>query len=127
MNTNKSELPGGLSNRDPFNKKRAGHKGVDLASRTGNKIQVKANGKVTRVQFSNKGYGNNVTIDHGNGFVTKYAHLHKIYVKKGDYLKIDDIIGEVGNTGRSTGPHLHYEILYQGHPVDPMPFMQIKL
>ncbi|MBE6452802.1 MAG: hypothetical protein E7012_04865 [Alphaproteobacteria bacterium] len=113
--------------KDPFNKKRAGHKGVDLASRTGNKIQVKANGKVTRVQFSNKGYGNNVTIDHGNGFVTKYAHLHKIYVKKGDYLKIDDIIGEVGNTGRSTGPHLHYEILYQGHPVDPMPFMQIKL
>ena len=84
-------------------------------------------GRVTRVQYSNKGYGNNVIIDHGNGFVTKYAHLHKIYVKKGDYLKLDDIIGEVGNTGRSTGPHLHYEILYKGQPVDPLPFMQAKI
>ena len=69
--------------KDPFNKKKAGHKGVDLASRTGNKIQVKARGKVTRVQHSNRGYGNNIIVDHGNGFVTKYAHLHKIYVKKG--------------------------------------------
>ena len=50
-----------------------------------------------------------------------------IYVKKGDSLKINDTIGEVGNTGRSTGPHLHYEILYQGHPIDPLPFMQVKL
>lgn len=113
--------------KDPFNKKKAGHKGVDLASRTGNKIQIKAEGKVTRVQYSNRGYGNNVIVDHGNGFITKYAHLHKIYVKKGDYLKINDIIGEVGNTGRSTGPHLHYEILYQNRPVDPLPFMQVKL
>ena len=112
---------------DPFNKKKAGHKGVDLASRTGNKILTKAQGRVTRVQYSNKGYGNNVIIDHGNGFVTKYAHLHKIYVKKGDYLKKDDTIGEVGNTGRSTGPHLHYEILFQGRPVEPMPFMQAKI
>lgn len=113
--------------QDPFNKKKAGHKGVDLASRTGNKILVKARGKVTRVQYSNRGYGNNVIIDHGNGFVTKYAHLHKIYVKKGDYLEVDTPLGEVGNTGRSTGPHLHYEILYQGHPVDPMPFIQAKI
>ena len=66
-------------------------------------------------------------VDHGNGFKTRYAHMHKIYVKKGDYLKIDDTIGEVGNTGRSTGPHLHYEVLYQGRPVDPMPFMQAKI
>ncbi len=112
---------------DPFNRKRAGHKGVDLASRTGNKIQVKAEGKVIKVQYSTKGYGNNVTVDHGNGFTTKYAHLHKIYVKKGEHLKTNDIIGEVGNTGRSTGPHLHYEIIYQGQPVDPLPFMQVKL
>ena len=76
---------------------------------------------------SNRGYGNYVAIDHGNGFETRYAHLHKIYVKKGDYLKLDDIIGEVGNTGRSTGPHLHYEILYKGQPVDPLPFMQAKI
>lgn len=112
---------------DPFNKRPAGHKGVDLASRTGNKIKVMAQGKVVKVKHSNKGYGNLVVVDHGNGFVTKYAHLHKIYVKNGDHIKANDAIGEVGSTGRSTGPHLHYEILYRGHPVDPMPFMQAKL
>ena len=112
---------------DPFNKRPAGHKGIDLASRTGNKIKTMAKGKVTRVKYSNKGYGNLVEIDHGNGFLTKYAHLHKIYVKEGDYLTVDDTVGEVGSTGRSTGPHLHYEILYRGHPVDPMPFMLAKI
>ncbi len=112
---------------DPFNKRPTGHKGVDLASRTGNKIRTMAKGKVVRTRHSNKGYGNLVEIDHGNGFKTKYAHLHKIYVQQGDYLDIEDVIGEVGSTGRSTGPHLHYEILYQGHPVDPMPFMQAKI
>lgn len=112
---------------DPFNKRRAGHKGIDLASRTGNKIKAPAKGKVIKARISNKGYGNLVEVDHGNGFVTKYAHLHKIYVKKGDYLNVDDAIGEVGSTGRSTGPHLHYEILYQNRPVDPMPFMQAKV
>ncbi len=112
---------------DPFNKRRAGHKGIDLASRTGNKIKVPARGRVVRTRISNKGYGNLVDIDHGNGFKTRYAHLHKIYVKEGDYLEVDDAIGEVGNTGRSTGPHLHYEILYQNHPVDPLPFMQAKI
>lgn len=112
---------------DPFNKKKTGHKGVDLASRTGNKIQVMAKGRVIKTQHSNKGYGNEVIVDHGNGFQTRYAHMHKIYVKKGDYLKINDTIGEVGSTGRSTGPHLHYEVIYRGQVVDPMPFIQAKL
>lgn len=110
---------------DPFKKSKARHKGIDLASRTGNKIQTKAPGKVTRSEFTN-GYGNLVVIDHGNGFQTKYAHLHKIYVKKGDVVKYDDAIGEVGSTGRSTGPHLHYEIVYRGVSVNPMPFMKAK-
>lgn len=112
---------------DPFNRKAAGHKGIDLASRTGNKIRVMAKGRVTKVEHSNRGYGNLVVIDHGNGFSTKYAHLSKIYVKEGENLKANTAVGEVGSTGRSTGPHLHYEILYQGRPVDPMPFMQAKL
>ena len=112
---------------DPFNKRAATHKGIDLASRQGNKIKVMAKGKVVKTQHSNKGYGNLVVVDDGNGCTTKYAHMHKIYVKNGDYLEINDAVGEVGNTGRSTGPHLHYEILYQGHPVDPMPFMQAKI
>lgn len=111
---------------DPFNKKKTGHKGVDLASRTGNKISVMAKGKVIKTEHNSRGYGNNVVVDHGNGFQTRYAHMHKIYVKKGDYLNINDTIGEVGSTGRSTGPHLHYEVIYQGHPVDPMPFIQAK-
>ena len=110
---------------DPFRRSKAYHKGVDLASRTGNKILVKAAGKVTRADFAN-GYGNLVIINHGNGFETKYAHLHKIYVKKGQTVKYNDVIGEVGSTGRSTGPHLHYEVLYRGVSVNPMPFIQAK-
>lgn len=110
---------------DPFKGSKARHKGVDLASRTGNKIRVKASGKVTRSEFTN-GYGNLVVVDHGNGFQTKYAHLHKIYVKKGATVAYDDVIGEVGSTGRSTGPHLHYEVLYRGVSVNPMPFIKAK-
>lgn len=110
---------------DPFKATKASHKGIDLASRTGNKIKTQAKGKITRAEVAG-GYGKLVEINHGNGFVTKYAHLHKIYVKKGDYVEYNQAIGEVGNTGRSTGPHLHYEILYQGRPVNPMPFMKAK-
>ena len=113
------------SRPDPFQNKKAYHKGIDLASRTGNKIKTQASGKVTRAEVAG-GYGNLVVVDHGNGFVTKYAHLHKIYVKKGDKVDYNQALGEVGNTGRSTGPHLHYEILYQGRPVNPMPFLKAK-
>ena len=111
---------------DPFNKKQARHKGVDLASRTGNKIKTMAKGKVTRAEYAG-GYGNLVEVDHGNGFKTKYAHMNKIYVKKGEHLEAGDVVGEVGSTGRSTGPHLHYEVLYRGIQVDPMPFMKAKI
>ena len=111
---------------DPFKKTKAYHKGVDLAARTGNKIKVMAEGKVTRAG-NVAGYGKMVEVDHGNGFKTKYAHMHKIYVEKGQYVRVGDAIGEVGSTGRSTGPHLHYEILYKGHDVDPMPFMKAKI
>lgn len=111
---------------DPFKKTKAYHKGVDLAARTGNKIKVMAEGKVVRAGTAS-GYGKLVEIDHGNGFKTKYGHMHKIYVKKGQYVEAGDVVGEVGSTGRSTGPHLHYEILYKGYDVDPMPFMKAKI
>lgn len=110
---------------DPFKKTKAYHKGIDFAGRTGNKIRVMAKGKVTKSEYSTS-YGNLVVIDHGNGFVTKYAHMNKAYVQKGQYVENGDAIGEVGSTGRSTGPHLHYEILYQGKDVDPMPFVKAK-
>ncbi len=111
---------------DPLQGGKANHKGIDLASRTGNKIRVKAKGKVLRAMQNNGGYGKFVEVDHQNGFKTKYGHLHKIYVKAGDAVDIDDVLGEVGNTGRSTGPHLHYEVLYQGHPVNPLAFIKAK-
>lgn len=111
---------------DPFNKKSAAHKGVDLASNTGNKVKTMAKGKVVRSDW-NGGYGRYIEIDHGNGFKTKYAHLNKSYVKKGQYVAQNEAIGEVGSSGRSTGPHLHYEILYNGATVDPMAFIKIQL
>jgi len=110
---------------DPFKRSKATHKGVDLASRAGNQIRTKAKGKVIRSEFTS-GYGNLVVIDHGNGFKTKYAHMRKNYVKKGDFVEYDDVVGEVGSTGRSTGPHLHYEVLYKDRDVDPMPFIKAK-
>ncbi len=111
---------------DPFNKKSATHKGVDLASNKGNKIKTMAKGKVIRSGQSS-GYGILVEIDHGNGFKTRYAHLNRAYVKKGEYVNQGDTIAEVGSSGRSTGPHLHYEVLYNGTPVDPMAFMKVQL
>ena len=110
---------------DPFKKSKATHKGVDLASRTGTKIQIKAPGKVTKADYAN-GYGNVIVVDHGNGFETKYAHLNKMYVKKGQSVKYNEVIGEVGSTGRSTGPHLHYEVVYRGVSVNPMPFIKAR-
>lgn len=108
---------------DPFNTKRARHKGIDLASNKGNKVKTMADGIVTKSGWGS-GYGKVIEIDHGNGFKTKYAHLNAIYVKKGEEVKNGQAIGEVGSTGRSTGPHLHYEILYEGVPLDPLVFMK---
>ena len=110
---------------DPFNSRSAIHKGVDLASNKGNKIKTMAEGKVVRA-FYNGGYGKFIEIDHGNGFKTKYGHLNAIYVKKGQDVKVGQAIGEVGSTGRSTGPHLHYEILYDGVHMNPMVFIKAK-
>ena len=107
---------------DPFNNKSATHKGLDMASHKGNIIRVCADGKVTRAKWMT-GYGQILEIDHGNGFKTKYAHLNKMYVKKGQNVLKGDKIGEVGSTGRSTGPHLHYEVLFNGINVDPGAFI----
>ncbi len=110
---------------DPFNTKRAAHKGVDLASNKGNKIKTMAAGKVIKAGTAN-GYGKVVEIDHGNGFKTKYAHMNAIYVKTGQTVAQGTAVGEVGSTGRSTGPHLHYEVLYNGVHLDPMVFIKAQ-
>lgn len=110
---------------DPINAKSSVHKGVDLASNKGNMVKTMAEGKVIKAGVMS-GYGKVIEIDHGNGFKTKYAHLNAMYVNLGDKVSQGQAIGEVGSTGRSTGPHLHYEVLYEGVNVDPMVFIKAR-
>lgn len=110
---------------DPFQGAPARHEAVDLGGMTGEPVFATAPGKVIRAgQWG--WYGNMVEIDHGLGFRTRYAHMDKLFVSKGDAVRAGDRIGTVGNTGRSTGAHLHYEIRVRGYPVDPMTFIKAK-
>ncbi len=101
----------------------ASHKAVDIAAQTGTPIIAPANGIVIKVTY-NKRFGNLVVISHGDIFKTVYGHLEKVFVKPGDIVKKGDLIGLVGNTGLSTGPHLHYEIWKNGKPVNPMKYLK---
>jgi murein DD-endopeptidase MepM/ murein hydrolase activator NlpD len=102
----------------PFTGKREFHKGLDISAPRGTPVLAPAKGRVVYVGKKG-GYGLTVTIDHGGGLTTKYAHLHGTSVKKGDRIGRGDVIAQVGNTGRSTGPHLHYEVRVNGVPVNP--------
>ena len=104
--------------RDPFLKRRAFHAGMDFKAKTGTRVFAAAKGKVIKAGWSG-GYGRMVEIDHGNGTTTRYAHLSRISVKKGQHVSPDMSIGRVGSSGRSTGPHLHYEIRRYGKAVNP--------
>ncbi len=108
---------------DPFTRSPALHTGLDLHSETGEPVRATANGKVTAAAWSG-GYGKSVDIDHGNGFSTRYAHLSAIGVQVGQTVKAGQVIGKVGTTGRSTGPHLHYETRMWGEAVDPEKFLR---
>lgn len=112
------------SRSDPFNKKIAAHRGLDMSAAIGSRISAPAAGKVIKAEYSG-GYGNLVEIEHDKGFVTRYAHLNKMYVKTGDNVAYNQAIGEVGHTGRATGNHLHYEVLYNGRNVNPLTFINI--
>ncbi len=103
----------------PITGKLQKHTGIDFAARVGKSIYASGNGVVVDVRKSNKGYGNKVTISHGYGYKTLYAHMSSIYVKKGDKIIRGQIIGTVGNTGSSTGPHLHYEVIYNRRKINP--------
>ena len=98
------------------------HTGIDLTARTGTPVYATGNGLIIRADYSSGGYGNMVIISHGFGYETYYAHLSKILVKPGQKVKRGDLIGLVGNTGRSTAPHLHYEVRLNGKPVNPVNF-----
>jgi murein DD-endopeptidase MepM/ murein hydrolase activator NlpD len=107
---------------DPFTGRSALHTGLDFQADTGTPI-VAASGGVVVTQEWHAAYGNMVEVDHGNGLVTRYAHASRVLVKKGDLVKRGQRIAEVGSTGRSTGPHLHFEVLVEGIPQDPQKFL----
>ncbi|MCQ0986184.1 M23 family metallopeptidase [Jiella marina] len=109
---------------DPFLKRRALHAGIDFAVPMGHRIGAAAPGTVVHAGRSG-GYGNMVEIDHGNGITTRYGHMSRINVKKGQVVSRGETIGAVGSTGRSTGPHLHYEIRRDGRAVDPARFFRM--
>ena len=122
-------VPGVLTSRfgwrnDPINDKRAYHRGVDIRGKKGSDVKATANG-IVKLENYDRGNGRYVLVDHGNGFITKYAHLKKNLVKKGDTVERGQVIGLVGNTGRSTGPHVHYEIHYDNKIVNPTRFVRI--
>jgi murein DD-endopeptidase MepM/ murein hydrolase activator NlpD len=108
---------------DPFLGRPAMHTGLDFRASTGDPVRVTANGKVVSSGWAG-GYGRMVEVDHGNGLSTRYGHLSEIDVKVGDVVKIGQVIGLVGSTGRSTGPHLHYETRIDGEAVDPQRFLR---
>ena len=108
---------------DPFLGRPAMHTGLDFRASTGDPVRATANGKVASAGWAG-GYGRMVEIDHGNGLSTRYGHLSEIEVKVGEVVKIGQVIGLVGSTGRSTGPHLHYETRIDGEAVDPQKFLR---
>ncbi|NOJ48050.1 M23 family metallopeptidase [Bradyrhizobium archetypum] len=108
---------------DPFLGRPAMHTGLDFRAATGDPVRATANGKVVSSGWTG-GYGRMVEIDHGNGLSTRYGHLSEIHVRVGDFVKIGQVIGAVGSTGRSTGPHLHYETRIDGDAVDPQKFLR---
>jgi murein DD-endopeptidase MepM/ murein hydrolase activator NlpD len=114
-------------NLHPLNKQWYIHKGIDFSTwRTGDAVMATASGQVVTVGFDN-GFGNYVIIKHNHGIYTRYAHLSTSRVKKGQLVEQGDVIGYVGNTGISTGPHLHYEVHIGSDVVDPAKYINIKL
>jgi peptidase M23-like protein len=108
---------------DPFTSSPAMHTGLDLHGETGDPVRATADGKVTLAGWSG-GYGRVIDIDHGNGMSTRYGHLSAIDVRVGQSIRTGQIIGRIGSTGRSTGPHLHYETRVRGGAVDPQKFLR---
>ena len=107
---------------DPFYKVTKFHGGIDFSGPVGLGIYATGDGVVTRVEINKSGYGNNIVVDHGYGYKTRYAHLHSFSVKKGDKVKRGQEIGKMGNTGKSTAPHLHYEVIKNNKAVNPINF-----
>lgn len=109
--------------RDPFTRRVSNHAGIDIGGKTNDPIFATADGTVHYAGYD-RAYGYNIIVQHENGYRTWYMHLNKNLVKQGEKVEQGQEIGKLGSTGRSTGPHLHYEVLKHGTPVDPAPYMQ---
>jgi len=107
---------------DPFTKFRKMHWGMDFTAPRGSPIYAAGDGKVTRADNGSSGYGKHIRIDHGYGYMSLYAHMSKYNVTRGQTVKRGDLIGFVGNTGRSEAPHLHYEVWKDGERINPINF-----
>ncbi len=110
---------------DPINHTKSIHPGFDLAAPTGTRVGAAAAGEIVHAGPAGT-YGNLVTVRHADGFETRYAHLSKVDVKKGDRVEAGQDLGEVGSTGHSTGPHLHFEIRKEGKALDPKPYLPLN-
>jgi len=108
--------------KDPFSGKRKMHKGIDVAGKTGTSVVATADGVVIRAEKQN-GYGKLLEIDHGHGITTRYGHNKTLMVKIGDIVKQGQVIAKMGSTGRSTGPHVHYEVLRNGKQLNPQKYI----
>ena len=112
---------------DPFTGRSKRHTGVDFALKPGNPIYATGDGVVEKVKFEFFGYGNQVVIDHGFGYKTRYAHMSTITVVEGMKVKRGECIGLSGNSGKSSGPHLHYEVMYKGAHVNPANYYDLDI
>jgi len=112
--------------RDPFSGRARFHHGLDLAAPEGMAVVAALPGTVVSARFEN-GYGNTVVLQHSGGIQTRYGHLGSVSVKAGDDIEAADALGTVGSTGRSTGPHLHFEVIRSGEPVDPSGLHSLNL
>jgi murein DD-endopeptidase MepM/ murein hydrolase activator NlpD len=120
----RGQITGGFGQRlDPLNGEEAVHCGIDISAPSGTEIQVTADGIVLLAERE-AGYGNEVLVDHGGGITTKYGHLLRIDVVAGQEVKKGQVIGAVGMTGKSTGPHLHYEVRVHQTPVNPAKYLR---
>lgn len=122
-NKDLSHIASGFGYRiDPIYKTPKLHTGLDYAAALGTPIYATANARVVSTGFEEKGYGNHVILDHGYGYQTLYGHMVRIKVRRGDKVRRGEVIGWVGNTGKSTGPHCHYEVIRNGDKIDPIHF-----
>ncbi len=124
----KGKISGRFGTRtDPFSGKKKFHKGIDIAAPKGTPVYASASGKIICCEYKKNGYGNLIVIDHGDDLFTCYGHLNTINVKKGQIIKQGSKIGTVGSTGRSTGPHLHFEVRKGEQLIDPEQYLKTDM